>query len=390
MSRRPIVYFGSVRTVSTSSKHSFVGKYDAIVEKLGIKGAVKGKNVAIKLHLGSHLGFSTVHPFLVGRLVHAIKGGGGKPYVVDIIDQFAEGAKRGYTQEVLGCPILPVAGIGDSYYVGKKVNYKGLKALQMGGHIKDADVLVDLSHVKGHNSIGYGAAIKNLAIGCFTGPTRWAMHGTMQYDKYWDKRRSKDARKLAKACPFGAIEYKRGNLKVEFDTCNQCMRCVMADSDGCLQIRLKNFLSFVEINAIATKFVLSHFDKDERFFINVATNITEYCDCWGMTTGQILPDLGVLGSSDAVAIDKATLDLLADLPLIKENVSQNLEVNDDPDLHPFARIHGPYKDPYNVIRFAERYGVGSARYDLEEVLPPITEPKRMAPRFPKARKTSRD
>jgi len=383
MSRRPIVYFGSVRTVSTNSKHSFVGKYDAIVDKLGIKGAVKGKNVAIKLHLGSHLGFSTVHPFLVGRLVHVIRSGGGKPYVIDIIDQFAEGAKRGYTPEVIGCPILPVAGLDDRYYVEKEVNYKGLKALQMGGHVKDADVLVDLSHVKGHNSIGYGAAIKNLAIGCFTGPTRWAMHRTMQFDKYWDRRGSKDAKKLVKACPFGAIEYRKGELKVEFDTCDQCMRCVMADADGCLQIRPKNFLSFVEINAIATKFVLSHFDEDERFFINVATNITEYCDCWGMTTGQILPDLGVLGSRDAVAIDKATLDLLADLPLIRENVSQNLEVNDDPNLHPFARIHGPYKDPYNVIRFAERYGVGSSKYRLEEVLPPIPEPKRAAARFPK-------
>jgi uncharacterized Fe-S center protein len=338
------------------------------------------------MHLGSNVGFSTINPFLVGRLVNAIKVAGGRPYIVDIIEQYPDAWKRGYTSEVLGCPILPVAGPSDRYYIEKEVDYKGLKTLKMGGHVKDAEVLIDLSHVKGHNSIGYGAAIKNLAIGCFTQDTRWAMHSTMQYDKYWDKEKSKDAEKLVKACPFKAISYKNGDLKVKFDTCNQCMRCVMADTDGCLQIKAENFLSFVEINVIAAKFVLSHFDEGRRFFINVAMDITEYCDCWGMTTGQILPDLGVLGSRDIVAVDKASLDLLAEMPLLKENVSQNLEVNDDPSLHPFARIHGPYKDPYNVIQFAEKYGLGSSKYELEEVLPPVPEPKRSEPRFPKVPK----
>ena len=383
MSRGSTAYFGSVRTTSTRSEHSFVGKYDVIVEKLGIKGAVKDKNVVIKLHLGGNVGFSTVHPFLVGRLVNTIKGGGGRPYIVDIIEQYSDAVKRGYTPEVLGCPILPVAGPGDRYFIEKEVNYKGLKALQMGGHVKDADVLVDVSHVKGHNSIGYGAALKNLALGCFTMQTRGQMHATTQYDKYWDKDRSKDAQRLVKACPFGAIEYKGGKLKVDFDACDQCMRCIMADGDGCLHIRPENFLSFAEINAIAAGFVLSHFDEDKRFFINVALNMTEYCDCWGFSTGQILPDLGMLGSRDIVAIDKATLDLLRNMPLIKENVSQNLEVNDDPKLHPFARIHGPYKDPYNMIYFAEKYGLGSSEYLLEEVLPSIPEPKRTPAKFPK-------
>jgi len=172
-------------------------------------------------------------------------------------------------------------------------------------------------------------------------------------------------------------------LKVEFDTCNQCMRCINADKDQCLQIKPENFLSFFEVNAMATAFVLSHFEKDERFFINIATDITEYCDCWGFTSGPILPDLGILGSTDIVSVDKASLDLLADKPLIKENVSRNLEVNDDPRLHPFARIHGPYKDPYNMIMFGEKYGLGSGRYDIDEVLPPGPEPKRKPASFPR-------
>jgi uncharacterized protein len=360
-----------------------VGKFDLIVEKLGIRGTVKDKDVIIKAHLGLNVGLSTVHPFLIGRLVSVVKAAGGKPFLVDVMEQYPDAVKRGYTPEVLGCPIIPAAGPSDHYYVETDVNYKGLKSLKLAGNVKDADVLIDIAHVKGHNSIGFGAAIKNLALGCFTQETRWAMHRTMQFDKYWDSTKSKDAEKLVKSCPFECIQYKNGKLRVEFDRCNQCMRCIAADTDGCLRINPENFHSFAEINAIATGLVLSHFEESNRFFINVATNITEFCDCWGFTTGQILPDLGMLGSKDIVAIDKATLDLLADKPLIKENVSQSLEINDDASLHPFARIHGPYKDPYNMIRLAEKHKLGSSDYTLEEILAPEPEPPRAPARYPK-------
>ena len=393
MSSTSRVHFGSVRSASATAEHSIVAKFDAVAEKLRIKEAVKNKTVAIKMHIGAKTCITTVHPLLVGRLVDVIREAGGKPYLVDIMEWQLDAAKRGYTSEAVGCPILPAAGPADRYYIEKEVNYKGLKTLQLGGNIKDADILIGLAHLKGHNSIGYGGAIKNLALGCFTQKTRFGgkgggggMHGTMQWDKYWDKEKCKDAKRLVKACPFECIKYKDGSLKVEFDLCNQCMRCIAADTDGCLQIKPENFLSFVEINAIATQFVLSHFSEENRFFLNVAMNITEYCDCWGFSTGQIFTDLGILGSRNLVALDKACLDLLADKPLIKENVSQNLEVNDDPKLHPFARLHGPYKDPYNMIRLAQKYGLGSSDYELEEVLPPIPEPKRTPPHFPKAEK----
>jgi hypothetical protein len=386
----PVVYFGSVRSSLPSAEQSIVGKFDVIVEKLGIRGAVRDKNVAIKAHLGLNVGISTVHPLLIGRLVNVIKSGGGKPYLIDIMEQYPDAARRGYTPEVLGCPIIPAAGPADRYFVEAEVNYKGLKSLKMAGHVKDAEVLIDISHVKGHNSIGYGAAIKNLALGCFTQETRWAMHKTMQFDKYWHREKCKDAEKLVKACPFGCIQFKDGKLMITFDLCNQCMRCIAADTDGCLQINPENFQSFPEVNALAARFVLSHFKPDSRFFINIATNITEYCDCWGFTTGQILPDLGVLGSRDIVAVDQATLDLLAHKPLFKENVSQSLEINDDSSLHPFARVHGPYKDPYNMIRFAEKYGLGTSDYVLEEVLPPGPEPLRAQARYPTHRPNSDD
>ena len=121
---------------------------------------------------------------------------------------------------------------------------------------------------------------------------------------------------------------------------------------------------------IATKFVLEHFNPEERFYINIALDITPLCDCWGYTTGNILPDLGILGSKDIVAIDKANLDLTKNMSLIKENIPRNWDIIDDPRLYPFARLYGPWKDPYLQIYYAKKYNLGDTNYKLIEVKSP--------------------
>jgi len=386
MKDKPIVFFGSTETPILKREYAFAAKFDAIVDRLGIKYAVKKKDVAIKAHLGYKSNFSAVHPFLLGRLVRAIKEAEGRPYVLDIPKQIQDAYLRGYAENVIGCPILPAAGIGDRYYVEKEANYKGVKSLKMGGNVKDAGVLIDLAHVKGHNNTGFGGAMKNLAVGCFTEESRYAMHDTVNYDPYWNAEKSTDAETLVKACPYELIEFKEGKLIVDFGLCNQCMRCIQADRDGCLQINRVNFESFFEIMAIATSLVLSEIGKENCFYINVAFDMTEYCDCWGFTTGSILPDLGFLGSRDLLAVDKATLDLLADKPIIRENVAKNSDIDDDLDLHPFARIHGPYKDPYLQIMYGEKYSLGNPKYEIEDALPPPKIKKKTTPKFPKALK----
>lgn len=386
MKDKPVVFFGSTETPVLKREYAFAAKFDAIIDQLALKDAVKKKAVAIKAHLGYKSNFSAVHPFLLGRLVRAIKEAEGRPYIVDIPKQIQDAYLRGYAENVIGCPVLPAAGIGDKHYVEKEVNYKGVKGLRMGGNVKDADILIDISHVKGHNNSGFGGAMKNLALGCFTEESRHATHNTVYYDPYWSAEKSTDAKELVKACPYELIEYEKGELTVDFGLCNQCMRCIQADKDECLQIKRTNFESFFEIMAIATSLILSEVGKENCFYINVALDMTQYCDCWGFTTGNILPDLGLLGSRDLLAIEKATLDLSADKPIIRENVAKNWDLNDDPDLHPFARIHGPYKDPYLQVTYGEKYNLGNAQYEIEDALPSPKIERKTAPKFPKALK----
>jgi hypothetical protein len=81
----------------------------------------------------------------------------------------------------------------------------------------------------------------------------------------------------------------------------------------------------------------------------------------------------VLGSKDICAVETATLDLIKKEGIIEGNIPPFLKhVNLDPneDIHPFTRLHGPYKDPYETVRFLEKMGKGNSAYELIEILSP--------------------
>jgi len=82
----------------------------------------------------------------------------------------------------------------------------------------------------------------------------------------------------------------------------------------------------------------------------------------------ILPDAGIFGSDDIVAIEKATLDKIAKTRLIEENIPTSMEVHTR-EGHPYRWLHGPHKDPYKVVEYAASLGMGNLEYDLVDVLP---------------------
>jgi len=96
--------------------------------------------------------------------------------------------------------------------------------------------------------------------------------------------------------------------------------------------------------------------------------MTPVCDCFGFTSMPILPDAGVFGSDDIIAIDQAALDVIAKTKLIEENIPTSMEVHTR-EGHPFRWLHGPLKDPYVAIRYGEKLGLGSTDYELVDVFP---------------------
>ena len=368
------VFFGSAHQSRLEAKETLPAKLDLIVNSLQIRERVKNETVAIKMHTGNNLCYSTIHPVFVRRVVQAVKDGGGKPFIADVNWDITGAETRGYTQETVGCPIVPAAGPDEKYYYEIEKPFKSMKKWKLAGMIRDATFLINFSHVKGHPSCGFGAAFKNLALGCMAGDTRGEMHHTMHFDQYWfpekcpDKKRIK---KIAAACPFQAIvedEKKPGEMHLHMEQCNQCGRCLQVAPPGSLKIDAVNFNSFQEACAISVSIILSTFDPGKAAHLSLATHMTPVCDCFGFTSMPILPDVGIFGSDDIIAVERAVLDATAGLRLITENIPRAMEAQSVPG-HPFQQLHGPLKDPYLVTEYGEKLGLGNREYELVDVFP---------------------
>lgn len=368
------VFFGSAHQARLEARETLPAKLDLILDLLHIRDRVKGETVVIKMHTGNNMSYSTIHPVFVRRVVQAVKDGGGNPFVVGVNWNTAGAEQRGYSSETIGCPVYPAAGPEEKYFYEHERPFKNIKNWKVSGLIQDSSFLINFAHVKGHPSCGFGAAFKNVALGCMAGNTRGQMHDSMHFDPYWFPEKCPDKSLLAKiveACPHNGVVADKDNpdnLHMHFEECNQCGRCLRVAPQGSLLIQPVNFHTFQEAMAHAVDIVLSTFAKEKISHLNLATHMTPVCDCFGFTSMQILPDAGIFGSDDIVALDQATLDVIAQTRLIEENLPSVMEVHTR-EGHPFQWLHGPLKDPYKVLEFAEKLGIGSREYELVDVLP---------------------
>jgi uncharacterized protein len=368
------VYFGSARQARLEASETLPAKLDLILERLNLRQRVKDERVAIKIHSGGNIGYSTIHPVFIRRVVNAVKDGGGHPFVTDVNWDVNDAAARGYTAETLGCPIFPIAGPDDRYFYSHHRPFKNIQDWKVAGMIEDATFLVNFAHIKGHPSCGFGGAIKNLALGCMVGETRSAIHDTCHYEPYWFGELCPDEamrQRIKDSCPHHAlVDDKKhpGELHLHPEGCNQCMRCMQVAPAGSLKITPEIFWAFQEACAISASLSLATFAPEKVTNLSLAIQMTPVCDCFGFTGMPILRDAGIFGSDDIIAVEQAVLDVTAQSPLIEENIPTSMEVHTRQG-HPFRWLHGPFKDPYVALQYGEQLGLGTRAYELVDVLP---------------------
>ena len=178
---------------------------------------------------------------------------------------------------------------------GGKVIHKNF----VGKDIANYDSMLVLSHFKGHPMGGYGGALKQLSIGVASSYGKAYIHGAGDPKQLWT-----------------------------------------ADHD-----------SFLESMADAASSVVEYF-KGNAVYINVMKNMSVDCDCCAVAEDPCLADMGVLASTDPVAIDQACIDLVYGC--------------DDPGkAHFLERVES--RNGVHTIESAAALGIGSREYELVEV-----------------------
>lgn len=365
------VYFTDFRT---RIGVSLTEKLQRLIKKAGITDIdMDGKFVAIKMHFGELGNLSYLRPNYAKAVADVVKECGGKPFLTDCNTLYPGSRKNalehldcaninGFNTITTGCQIIIGDGLRGTDDITVPVrNGEYCKEAYIGRAVMDADIFISLTHFKGHESIGFGGAIKNIGMGCGSRAGKMQQHNSGKPIVHDDLCRG--CRRCAKECGSDAITYENGKAVINQDICKGCGRCIGA----CVfdAIENQNWNANEILGRKMAEYSQAVCDGRPTFHISLVRDISPNCDCHGENDAPILPDVGIFASFDPVALDQACVDAcLHATPMPNSQLSDNLA---DPHWH---HHHDNFLDSNPNVRWketlehAEKIGLGTREYEL--------------------------
>ena len=176
------------------------------------------------------------------------------------------------------------------------------KEVSMGGHIVNYDSMIVLTHFKGHAMGGFGGSMKNIAIGCADGRIgKQQVHGVSDVGLPWDQWPAKER--------------------------------------------------LMENMSESAKAVVDHF-APHITFINVMRRMSVDCDCAGVGAAEpTIPDIGIVASTDILAADQASVDLVYGYNGHNHDLVERIETR-----------HG-----LRQLSYMAELGMGAKQYELIDI-----------------------
>ena len=252
-------------------------------------------------------------------------------------------------------------GVTSRCYEEVPVNLKHFATVKIAQAFRSANAMVVLSHFKGHAFGGFGGAIKNLAMGCAPQAGKIDQHGR----NVVISPNCIGCGQCVKSCPQEALRLEKAEkgrrAVIDASRCIGCYECVSVCRQGAIGVDFPNeYAEFAERMAEYAYGAVQ--GKEGRIcYLNFLMNVTPQCDCAGWSEPAIVPDIGILASTDPVALDTACFDLVKNAPsLVHLGEHEPHSCGYDK----FAALH-PNTRGWHQVEYAESIGMGSRDYTLE-------------------------
>jgi len=283
----------SVYYTSDISSDALTGIYSAL-------GREATGKVAVKLSTGEAGDTYYLDPNLIKRLVQNVSGTivecntayGGSRSGTAMHLQVAK--DHGFT-DIANVDIMDADGSMSIPVTGGRHLTEDL----VGANLANYDFVMVLSHFKGHSMAGFGGALKNISIGIGSAKGKALIHGAGDASKMWNANQDDFTESMAEAAK------------------------AVSDYEG---------------------------NGSKMLYISVMNNLSVDCDCDSSPAAPTMKDIGILASTDPVALDQACVDLVHAAP-------------DGRDL--IARMES--RNGIHILEHAEEIGLGSRNYRLVNI-----------------------
>lgn len=236
---------------------------------------------------------------------------------------------------------------------------KYVKEAKIGRALMDADIIISLTHFKGHEAAGFGGVIKNIGMGGGSRAGKMEQHSAGK--PFVQQEICVGCHKCEQYCAHDAVHVTDGKSFITEEKCVGCGRCVgvcPVDAISPMWDEANTVLSekMAEYTAAIVR-------NRPRFHISFVMDVSPYCDCHGENDVPIVPDVGIMASYDLVALDQACVDKVnAQPPMPGSMLAEAAEKSWD-HFHTIA----PETDWEAALVRAEQLGLGSRSYTIVEV-----------------------
>ena len=368
------VYYTDFRT--TAFGNGLPAKLKELIKAAGIEQIdMAGKFVAIKMHFGELGNISYLRPNYAKAVADLVKELGGKPFLTDCNTMYPGSRKNalehlecawenGFTPLSTGCPIIIGDGLkGTDDISVPVVGGEYVKDAKIGRAIMDADVIISLSHFKGHEMTGFGGAIKNIGMGCGSRVGKTEQHSNSQ--ACIDEEKCRGCRFCQRECANNGLVFdeKKKKMRIDSKNCVGCGRCLGACNFDA--ISFENSSAIKELNCRMAEYTKAVVYGRPQFHISLIIDVSPNCDCHCENDVPILPNIGMFASFDPLALDQACVDAcLAAQPLPNSQLTDNMKKADFVDHHDHFTNSTPESEWRSCLEHAEKIGLGNRSYEL--------------------------
>ena len=305
---------------------SILTKFERLIEKAGIDQIdFKDKFVAVKVHFGEVGNMAFLRHQYAKVLCDHIKARGGKPFLTDCntlyvgyrnnaLNHLDAAFVNGYNPLSTGVHTIIADGLRGTDE--REIPVEGgeyVKEAKIGAAVAEADIIVSLTHFKGHVNAGFGGALKNIGMGCGSKKGKMEMHssGTPRIDGG----KCIGCGMCVDHCANDGVHVVDGTAVIDEGHCVGCGYCIAYCPAGAIMTKWDEAKPVM--NKKIAEYTKAVLDGKPSFHVSLVLDVSPDCDCERHNDVPVIPNVGMFASFDPVALDQACVDAANKQPVIQ-------------------------------------------------------------------------